>query len=138
MNKKKIIISVIFIIFLSLFWYFTNNQIKDAQTIETESEVYSDFEINNAIFSAKLYFALNFNNCKLIDIGYAGDESISAAESWANDSFADKAIILTSSFETDDKGGDGSLMPNYTYNNWEWIMIKRLGFLWFHKAHGYG
>ena len=121
-----------------MLWFFTNDRTRNAKTIKTESDVYSDFEINNAIFSAKLYFALNFDNCKLIDIGYAGDESIPAAEVWAEDSHAEKAIILISSFETDDKGGDWSFMPNKVYKDWQWIMVRRLGFLWFHKTHGYG
>lgn len=136
--KKKTIISVVIVISLGFFLYYTNDRIKDAKTIHTESEVYSDFEINSAIFSAKIYFAFNFKNCKLIDIGYAGDESFPAAKEWAKDSHAEKAIVLTSSFETDDKGGDGSLEENKIYQNWQWVMIKRLGFFWVHKTHGYG
>lgn len=135
---KKIIIAVAVVLSLFMLWFFTNDRTRNAKTIKTESDVYSDFEINNAIFSAKLYFALNFDNCKLIDIGYAGDESIPAAEAWAEDSHAEKAIILISSFETDDKGGGGSFMPNKVYKDWQWIMVRRLGFLWFHKTHGYG
>ncbi|MBR0418196.1 MAG: hypothetical protein IJI66_03405 [Erysipelotrichaceae bacterium] len=138
MKKKEKIIAIVLVIFLFLFWYFTNSRTKDAKTINTDSEVYSDFEINNAIFSAKLYFALNFKNCRLIDIGYAGDESVVAAQEWAKDFHAGKVIILTSSFETDDKRGDGSLMPDKVYEGWQWIMVKRFGFLWLHKTHGYG
>ena len=138
MKIKKIIIAVAAVLSLFMLWFFTNDRTTNAKTIKTESDVYSDFEINNAIFSAKLYFALNFDNCKLIEIGYAGDESIPAAEAWAEDSHAEKAIILISSFETDDKGGNGSFMPNKVYKDWQWIMVRRLGFLWFHKTHGYG
>ena len=106
--------------------------------VKTHSDYYSDREINSAIFMAKLYFTFNFKGCNLIDIDYAGDDSVPSAEAWADDSNARKAIILTSSFKVDSNGGDGSLEPNRIYKDWQWIMISHLGFIYHHKDHGYG
>ena len=134
MTKKiKIAVSVVVLVFL----LFVSGVIPTGK-VKTHSEYYSDREINSAIFMAKLYFALNFKGCDLIDIDYAGDESIPAAEAGTDDSFAGKVILLTSSFETDSNGGDGSLEPNKTYEGWKWLMISHLGLIYHHKDHGYG
>ena len=134
MTKKiKIAVSVIVLFLLLL----AGGMIPSGK-VKTHSDHYSDREINSAIFMARLYFALNFKGCDLIDIDYAGDDSIHAAEAWAEDSSAKKAIILTSSFKVDPDGVDGSLEPNKTYEEWKWIMISHLGLIYHHKTHGYG
>ena len=134
MRKKiKIAVSVVVLVFLLLV-----SGVIPTGKVKTHSEYYSDREINSAIFMAKMYFTLNFKGCDLIDIDYAGDESIPAAEAWADDSHARKAIILTSSFKTDSNRGDGSFSPNKTYKGWQWIMISHLGLLYHYKDHGYG
>ncbi len=33
-------------------------------------------------------------------------------------------IVLLSEFDVDSSGGNGSLNPNSTYNNWMWIHIR--------------
>lgn len=33
-------------------------------------------------------------------------------------------IALLSNFDVDSSGGDGSLNPNSTYSNWNWILIR--------------
>lgn len=134
MTKKiKIAVSVVVLVFLLL-----AVGVIPTGKVKTHSNYYSDREINSAIFMAKLYFTLNFKGCDLIDIDYAGDESIPAAKEWAEDSSAKKAIILTSSFKTDSNRGDGSFSPNKTYKDWQWIMISHLGLIYHHKTHGYG
>lgn len=108
-----------------------------AHTVKKESEEYSGLDIAAATLAAKLYFAANFRGCELIEIGYAGDESLPAAREWEEET-GGKVMILTSSFKVDDSGGDGSLEPDSTYEGWQWIMVRYLGFLWLHKDHGYG
>ena len=116
--KKKIKYFVVAVVLILLF---LASGIIPTGKVKTHSDYYSDREINSAVFMAKLYFALNFKGCDLIDIDYAGDESIPAAKEWAEDASAKKAIILTSSFNVDSSGGDGSLKPNKTYKGWQWI-----------------
>lgn len=42
-----------------------------------------------------------------------------------------------SSFDVDSSGGDGSLNPNSTYNDWKWILVRTNGGKWQHVDHGY-
>ena len=50
----------------------------------------------------------------------------------------DELIVLLSSFDVDASGGDGSLNPNETYSNWNWILVRDSGGQWRHADHGYG
>ncbi|MBR6514224.1 MAG: hypothetical protein IKT46_05245 [Clostridia bacterium] len=105
---------------------------------ESESQIYTEQEINSAVKTAKNYFRQNFSGCKLLTIGYAGDDSGEEAAEWAKTYEADKAIILISDFEVDSSGGDGSLEPSSTYTDWKWILVKDNNGLWRHATHGYG
>jgi hypothetical protein len=49
----------------------------------------------------------------------------------------DEVIVLVSSFDVDETGGDGSLNPDSTYTKWMWIMARQEGGKWQHVDHGY-
>lgn len=113
----------------------TNN----AEVVDWQpSEIYSDEDINAAINTVKAYFRLEFKGCTLTQITYAGDGFCDAFEHWANRYNADQAIILISSFDVDSSGSDGSLRPNSTYNNWQWVLVRNKNGVWKHVDHGYG
>ena len=137
--KKKLIVKImgVLVVLGILLLAFIQGDVSHAKTIKNESEYYSDFEIDSAIFASKLYFAFNFKDCKLIEISYAGDESIDAAKEWAKDSHASKAIILVSSFQSGSDWQSTGMEPNKLYQDWQWIMVKRFGILWFTKTNGY-
>lgn len=46
-------------------------------------------------------------------------------------------MVLLSSFDVDSSGGDGSLNPNSTYDNWMWILVRTKDGQWKHVDHGY-
>ncbi|MBE6919460.1 MAG: hypothetical protein E7469_07235 [Ruminococcaceae bacterium] len=102
------------------------------------SDIYQVEEIEAAMDVAQRYFRLNFKGCTMTEIGYIGDEKWAAMEDYATEYGVDQAIVLTSTFETDRRGGDGSLNANETYRNWKWILIRDLGGEWSHADHGYG
>ena len=58
-------------------------------------------------------------------------------QDWADRNNADEVIVLLSSFDVDSSGGDGSLNPNSTYNDWKWILVRTNGGQWQHVDHGY-
>ena len=101
------------------------------------SELYSEEEVQAAISEAARYFRDNFEGCTLTMMTYAGDETTRAHAEWAERHDADEAIVLTSSFDVDSSGGDGSLNPDSTYNGWIWIMVRDEGGSWEHADHGY-
>lgn len=107
------------------------------RNIEYNSARYTDAEIAAAIDAATAYFHKNFTGCTLTEITYGGDERTQAHEEWAARHDADEVIVLLSSFDVDASGGDGSLNPNSTYDNWMWIMVRSNGGAWRHADHGY-
>ena len=106
--------------------------------IDRPSQIYSEKEIHKAVDVAVEYFKREFSGCTLLDIGYAGDEKGQAFIEWANQYDVDQVIILVSSFAVGPEGGDGSLNPNDTYGNWQWILGRTVGGQWKHLTHGYG
>lgn len=102
-----------------------------------QSNIYSNQEIDDAINEIKQYFQVEFSGCTLTTITYAGDAEAQEWVDWARQNNADEVIVLTSSFDVDASGGDGSLNPNSTYNNWLWILVRDNGGKWRHADHGY-
>lgn len=112
------------------------------------SERFTESEINDAIQVIVAAFETSWSGCTLTEIAYAGDD-INARETeyyleqhytdfsavWGE---YDRLIILTSSFDVDQSGGDGSLNPNSTYTDWSWILVKSGDGPWRYVDHGYG
>ena len=96
----------------------------------------------NAIQDAKdavtTYFEAEFKGCTLTQLCYSGDASADLFTEWAEECEADEAIVLYSSFDTDASGGDGSLEPNTTYDDFQWILVRDNGGTWEVKTYGYG
>ena len=102
------------------------------------SQVYTTADIHDAMDVVKTYFRREFNGCTLTEIGYAGDEKRKEMEGWADQYDADEAIVVVSAFETNSRGGDGSMAANETYRNYKWILVRNSNGEWEHKTHGYG
>lgn len=102
------------------------------------SERYSDSDIEAACETVKDYFASEFKGCTLTELSYPGDAYAGEFDEWADEYDADEAIVLLSSFDVDSSGGDGSLTPDSTYDNWKWVLIRNAGGDWEHATHGYG
>ncbi len=115
---------------------------KDVQIHAVESEIYSEKDINAAVQVIIKEFDHSWNGCTLTSISYAGDERTQAeSEYYLNTRkiySEDELIVLTSSFDVDETGGDGSLNPNSTYDGWSWILVRNAGGRWKHVDHGYG
>ena len=73
-----------------------------------DSELYTDADVQAAINVAKAYFKKEFSGCTLTEITYAGDEKIQGYAEWADRNNADEVIVMSSSFDVDGSGGDGS------------------------------
>lgn len=114
-----------------------SNNIKDVEIIDVDSEIYSESEIISAIDTVEEYFKSNFDGCTLTMLKYAGDDHNKASKKWAKRHDAEKAIVLLSSFDVDSSGGDGSLNPDSTYKDWQWILVENEDGKWEHVDHGY-
>ena len=101
-----------------------------------DSNMYSQNEIDDAIKVIVDEFQ-GWKGCTLTSIYYGGDELSKAHQEWADRNDADEVIVLLSSFDVDESGGDGSLNPNSTYDDWMWILVRKNGGQWMHIDHGY-
>ena len=134
--KKVIAFVVVLACMLSL--TACGGNVENVKITDYSSKVYSDAEIESAIDVAIKYFKKNFDGCTLTEITYSGDDALDDAQEWADRNNADDVIVLVSTFEVDASGGDGSLEPNGTYTDYEWILVRRNGGKWKHVDHGYG
>jgi len=109
----------------------------EVKTHKVDSEIYSQEEINSAVNTIRNEFNRDWKGCTLTEIYYAGDDYSKKFQDWADRNNADEVIVLLSSFDVDSSGGDGSLNPNSTYHNWNWILVRKAGGQWQHVDHGY-
>lgn len=111
--------------------------VKDAQTKEVPSELYTQKDIDAAIGVIKKEFSRNWKGCTLTEIYYAGDDVSQEHAEWAERNGTDEVIVLTSSFDVDESGASPTLNPGQTYTRWMWILVRSNGGKWQHVDHGY-
>ena len=112
-------------------------EVSKAKTENVDSEMYSEEDIYSAIETIKKEFKSSWKGCTLTEIHYAGDDTSKDHQDWADRNNADEVIVLLSSFDVDSSGGDGSLNPDSTYDDWMWILVRTNGGKWEHVDHGY-
>lgn len=105
----------------------------DAVKDDIHSDIYSESEYDSAVKTVFKYFR-GFSGCSMTQIGYAGDEITAEYEQQYGQG---NVIVLTSSFTTDEKAGDGSLNPNSEYDDWMWILTRENGGRWVVTDYGY-
>ena len=102
------------------------------------SDLYTEEEIQAAMDAVTACFEAEFQGCTLTQLRYPGDASADLFTEWAQEYHADEAMVLYSTLETGASGGDGTLEPNTTYENWQWILVRGNGGTWEVKTYGYG
>ena len=127
----------LFLILISLLGGCAKGDISQVEKVISTSAVYTQAEIESAMEVAISHFRKDFEGCSLTRICYEDGRDAAAAE-WASTYGAEEGIILLSSFDVDSSGGDGSLNPNSTYNNWQWILVRSGNESWELKTWGYG
>lgn len=136
MNKFLcVILSVLLVISLSACGGIVAINLK---TRDINSEIYSQEDIESAIDVIKKEFKADcWDGCTLTEIYYAGDEISEENQEYADRYNAEEVLVLLSSFDVGSSGGDGSLNPNTTYENWNWILVRTNNGEWEHVDHGY-
>ena len=108
-----------------------------AERIVSESEIFTEEDIDRAMFAVYKKFAFDFEGCVLLELEYDEDYSKPRAEDWAENYGYDEAIVLLSKFYVAAEG-DGSLEPGETYAKWNWILVRNKGGSWKLMTWGYG
>ena len=105
----------------------TDDTDSDVSIVEWEhSDIYTDADIQAAMDTVMTYFETEFKGCTLTQLCYPGDASADLFTEWAEEC------------EADASGGDGSLEPNTTYDDFQWILVRDNGGTWEVKTYGYG
>ena len=138
-KKLTILVTVTVIVFVVFLWFLTGGggNTSECERIVGESTVYTEKELNAAMDVVEQQFRQNFAGCYLIRLTY--DEALSDlyCADWAVQYDADQPIVLTSVFDVGPSGGDGSLNPNSTYSNWQWILTRNDQEDWVLQTWGY-
>jgi len=113
--------------------------ISDVNRTIPHSETYSEQDISQAMDVVEEKFKSDFSGCILTDLWYTEDASVTSTGEWAAQYHKDEAIVLLSNFNVDSSGGDGSLNPNSSYTDWQWILVRDKGSsTWELGTWGYG
>ena len=95
-----------------------------------DSSIYTKEDIQSAANVVKKYFNKNFKGCTLNEITYNDADSLDLINNYTLEDTTKESIVLLSEFTTNSKGGDGSLNPNETYENWAWVLSRAEGEDW--------
>ena len=103
-----------------------------------QCELFSEWQIANAMDEVERYFQKELDGCKLLRLEYDEQKTQAEAREWAAQYGAEEAIVLYSDFSVDATGGDGSLSPGDTYRNWKWVLTRSVKGEWELRTWGYG
>lgn len=134
---KKLISVILCVLLLFSLCACNSGKIDDVKMPFMESEIYSQEDISLAISTITEEFKKEWNGCTLAEIYYAGDDVSAEYQDWAERYNADEVIVLLSSFDTDSPAGNSGLNSDFTYKNWNWILVRTASGEWKHVDHGY-
>jgi len=95
-----------------------------------ESIKFTNVEIMSAVDMVFEKFT-DFTGCELTHLWYDEEKSetfingyMTSGRGQGNGILRKNVIVLLSNFDVDSSGGDGSLNPNSTYYDWNWILVR--------------
>ena len=130
MKKKSIIAicAVLVILVLAAVLVLTGNRgnISNVNRVVGYSALYDENSIKEAFDVIEKKFAKDFKGCTLTELRYDEDVENRFAEEIEkyHKENNQELIVVLSTFDTDEKGGDGEFNPNDTYTNWQWHLVK--------------
>lgn len=126
---RNLLSAVVFVILgVAIFLVLTANRgnVSNVNRIVGYSALYDETSINEAFDVIEKKFSKDFEGCTLTELRYDEDvenrftEEIEKYHKENNQ----ELIVVLSTFDTDEKGGDGGFNPNDTYADWQWHLVK--------------
>lgn len=114
-----------------------NGDVKNVERIVGDSDIYSSGDIDRAMDAVIRQFEREFPGCTLLEVEYDEEVSAKYSDEWAETYDAYEAIVLLSSFRTDENGGKGNLNPDYTYERFQWVLTRSRWGGWKIQTAGY-
>ena len=102
-----------------------------------KSQLYNKGEISAAMNKVVRFFGKEFDGCILLELKYDEEYSVAPSDHWAEYYDADEVIVLQATFYVGETGSNGSLEPNRTYKNYEWVLIRKGISGWNLQSWGY-
>lgn len=142
--KKKVVfsiiaISVLLIISFTLYLIFNyrKGNVKNAEIVIGDSQIYTKEEIQSAIDIVLDRFETL--PAKLYKIWYDEEKSLKESEKWKEQYNADEAIVLYSNFKTypGKQSLNNGFNSNFKYENWNWVLVRNNKEKWEIKTFGY-
>lgn len=142
MNKKKkrIVVVILILAAIGISAYIMIDQggnVSHVQTSFSDTDSHKEEDIRKAMEIVRRYFRKEFKGCTLTKLWYEENFSSTFEGEWMHQYNGKEAIVLLSNFDVDGSGGDGSLNPNETYTDWEWILVKDHNDTWQLETWGY-
>ena len=129
--KKKNIIAIcaaLVILGMAIVLVLTENRgnVSNVNRVVGYSALYGENSVNEAFDVIEKKFAKDFEGCTLTELRYDEDVENKFAEEIEkyHKENNQELIVVLSTFDTDEKGGDGGFNPNDTYTNWQWHLVK--------------
>ena len=129
--KKKTIIAICAVLVslgvaIVLLLIGNRGNVSNVNRVVGNSAFYSESLINEAFDVIEKKFAKDFKGCTLTELRYDEDVENRFAEEIEkyHKENNQELIVVLSTFDTDEKGGDGGFNPNDTYTNWQWHLVK--------------
>lgn len=135
MKVPKKIFSIL-LLTVSLLLTGCGGDVRNVDISAFQSYIYTDDDIENAFKSVKSYFKSNFDDCTLTKLGYYGDAHSDEFNEYAEKLNAGEAIIITSSFFTNEKERGDGLSKDSVYN-YHWILVRNENEKWEVFDYGY-
>ena len=104
----------------------SRGNISNVNRVVGYSALYDENSINEAFNVIEKKFTKDFEGCTLTELRYDEDVENKFAEEIEkyHKENNQELIVVLSTFDTDEKGGDGGFNPNDTYTNWQWHLVK--------------
>ncbi len=90
------------------------------------STLYDEEQINKAFDAIENKFASDFKGCTLTELRYDKEVENKFVDEMQRYKKIEKQdlIIVLSDFETDRRAGDLGMIPNETYTDWSWSLVR--------------
>ena len=126
---RNLLSAVVFVILgVAIFLVLTANRgnVSNVNRIVGYSALYDENSINEAFDVIEKKFSKDFEGCTLTELRYDEDVENRFAEEIEkyHKENNQELIVVLSTFDTDEKGGDGGFDPNDTYADWQWHLVK--------------
>ncbi len=119
---RKKFTSLLFVFAVLLLLFSGCGKVSNVEISTEPSQLYTQQEIDSAIDKVISIFRSGYDKCTLLELSYDESYNLEHANKEAQQRDANEAIIIRGSFRTGDT--NNAFNPNFTYENYSWILTR--------------